>query len=96
MRLVTFLPQSQANHKAGDERQNADSNQKSKQVRQQACKTQILPHGLTLRRRPQLRILVPRWPILTAPLRFLYSNATAVTPREPKFTKMEKLIADSS
>jgi len=30
-----------------------------KQVRQQACKTQIPPRGLTLRRRPQFRMSMP-------------------------------------
>ena len=55
----------------------------NKQVRQQACKTQIPPYGLTRRRRPQFRL-----PHCDFYIAHPGSNAAAVTPREPKFTKM--------
>jgi len=67
--------------------------QKLQQVRQQACKTQIPPYGLTLRRRPQFQLP----PNHGAPFRLPHcdfyiahhgSNSAAVTPREPKSTKM--------
>jgi len=57
------------------------------QVRQQGYKTQIPPHRLTQRRCPQFRL--PEYGLYIAHPR---SNAAAVTPREPKLTKMGKRL----
>ena len=60
----------------------------NKQVRQQACRTQIPPYGLKQRGRPQFRLpLAYRWAV---PVRNGSSPEWCrrpVTPREPQFTK---------
>jgi len=73
------------------------SSLRKEEVHQQACKTQIPPYTLTQRCRAQFR-MPHREPIPCSSWGHIHpgSNAAAVTPREPKFTKTEKTCPDSS
>jgi len=64
-------------------------------MHQQACKTQIPLDGFTLRRCPNSNAHCPP---SHCDLYVVHpgSNAVAVTPHEPKFTKMREDFPDSS
>jgi len=66
------------------------STKNNQQVRQQACKTQIPPHGLKQRCRLQYRMPHTILFVLIQSVAAYIpeSNAAPATPREPKFTKM--------
>jgi len=57
-------------------------------MRQQACKMQIPPHGVTLRCRLQFQMPTNHGAEFRLPHCDFYTAHPTVTPHEPKFTKM--------